>query len=455
MTPMAEQHGQLTGVVEVRLSEDRIREAILDEDPQIRQRGVCFFAKSFSTDTSVMPLVIKAVETFGREDAYRIIGLSRDIPQTEDTIEWIIEELKDSQSDQYENYTYNLSMVLGKADTSLLLPNETAILESPHLFPGLHASFSERFQMLAWDEATCWRELEAFCEEGKDKQYINDVNLGYANRIVEALSRYGDECEEKIHNVLNQKIDDYHHNPMKWLEPLIVRLAGEIPLNSTVPMLVTKLVEDGGDLLNEACVEALTRIGTPTVINGVSEIYHKSPHHFRLYASEPLENIHSDLAVEVCLNLLRQENDTNIRVNLACALLSHFSLKGIEETRQLILGRTLDSESRGLRDHLVETCTIMGQRFPEYDEWKVAQRTENEEHRRRIEELEDDPAGLVQFALAKIKQESSSSSQPKLNPPVALHNKQRVGRNDPCPCGSGKKFKKCCINRSNGDPLLN
>jgi hypothetical protein len=21
----------------------------------------------------------------------------------------------------------------------------------------------------------------------------------------------------------------------------------------------------------------------------------------------------------------------------------------------------------------------------------------------------------------------------------------RVGRNDPCPCGSGKKFKKCCV----------
>jgi len=22
-----------------------------------------------------------------------------------------------------------------------------------------------------------------------------------------------------------------------------------------------------------------------------------------------------------------------------------------------------------------------------------------------------------------------------------------VGRNDPCPCGSGKKFKKCCLSR--------
>lgn len=25
---------------------------------------------------------------------------------------------------------------------------------------------------------------------------------------------------------------------------------------------------------------------------------------------------------------------------------------------------------------------------------------------------------------------------------------ERVGRNDPCPCGSGKKYKKCCLNNS-------
>ncbi|MCB9338662.1 MAG: SEC-C domain-containing protein [Lewinellaceae bacterium] len=23
----------------------------------------------------------------------------------------------------------------------------------------------------------------------------------------------------------------------------------------------------------------------------------------------------------------------------------------------------------------------------------------------------------------------------------------KVGRNDPCPCGSGKKYKKCCMNK--------
>jgi len=25
-----------------------------------------------------------------------------------------------------------------------------------------------------------------------------------------------------------------------------------------------------------------------------------------------------------------------------------------------------------------------------------------------------------------------------------VHKEKKVGRNDPCPCGSGKKHKKCC-----------
>jgi SEC-C motif-containing protein len=29
-------------------------------------------------------------------------------------------------------------------------------------------------------------------------------------------------------------------------------------------------------------------------------------------------------------------------------------------------------------------------------------------------------------------------------PPPAVRSAPKVGRNDPCPCGSGKKYKKCC-----------
>ncbi|MBN1783089.1 SEC-C domain-containing protein [bacterium] len=34
------------------------------------------------------------------------------------------------------------------------------------------------------------------------------------------------------------------------------------------------------------------------------------------------------------------------------------------------------------------------------------------------------------------------------NPVETIHAEQKVGRNDPCPCGSGKKYKHCCENKS-------
>ena len=37
---------------------------------------------------------------------------------------------------------------------------------------------------------------------------------------------------------------------------------------------------------------------------------------------------------------------------------------------------------------------------------------------------------------------STNSGEPKSNAPV--HVEKEVGRNDPCPCGSGKKYKNCC-----------
>lgn len=44
--------------------------------------------------------------------------------------------------------------------------------------------------------------------------------------------------------------------------------------------------------------------------------------------------------------------------------------------------------------------------------------------------------------------ETNSKNQSVTKPTLPVKdipiNKKRVGRNDPCPCGSGKKYKKCC-----------
>jgi hypothetical protein len=365
----------------MRYPEDKIRAAILHADIDIRDRAVVYFAKSYPTDTSLMLLVIKAVETYGRQnDAYRLIGASRELPQTEDTIAWVIDELNAGPTAAFENYAYNLSMVLVDADPALLLPRESAILDSRHFPAARRPAFTDRLRMLSWDAPTCWQKLEEFCEEGKDKQYVNEVNLRYANSVVEALARHGQECEPKVREWLALKVDDYSHHPMKWLEPLAVRLAGLAHLESTIPLIVATLLDDGGDLLNEECAEALTRIGTPAVLYAIAEAFPTAERHFRLYAANPLEHVHSDLAVAISLKLLGQEKGDLIRRELARALLGQFAQEGVEVTRQMLVGRELDFEGKGLRNYLLETCTITGERFPGYDQWLATEKAEKEEH---------------------------------------------------------------------------
>ncbi len=43
---------------------------------------------------------------------------------------------------------------------------------------------------------------------------------------------------------------------------------------------------------------------------------------------------------------------------------------------------------------------------------------------------------------AELKAEASGGTVQKVE--TVVHEGPKIGRNDPCPCGSGKKYKKCC-----------
>ena len=449
----------------MRLSEAEIKDAILHPEPAIRERAAHYFADSFSQDADVTARLVKAVETYGRADAPRLIWSLSALRQTEQSVAWMIAELNLDRDDVPEGYTSGLSRALVAADPILLIPHERAIREARHFDPELLPALAERLEMQTWDEATCWRELEAFCEAGKNASQVDEVDLDHADRIVEALARFGERCEAKVREILGGDVKDAARSAMTWMEPLAVRLAGRARLESTIPSLVAKLLRDEDDILNEACAQALARIGTPAAVQAVAEAYQGAPEYFYLYAADVLERIHSDSAVATCLDLLGRERRTAAQARLIDSLLTQFAPEGIEAARRLLTGRDLDFELRGLRSRLLETCDFMGERFPEYDEWTAIEKAEKEEHQRRLEELEDDPAGLLEYALEKLTGKSAAegpgagsrrkrrpSPEPRIIPPSTRRTgtpgrpevRTRVGRNDPCPCGSGKKFKKCC-----------
>ena len=40
-------------------------------------------------------------------------------------------------------------------------------------------------------------------------------------------------------------------------------------------------------------------------------------------------------------------------------------------------------------------------------------------------------------------QAAAQAGQGEKEKPMPLHVEKKIGRNDPCPCGSGKKYKQC------------
>ncbi|MDT8444250.1 MAG: SEC-C metal-binding domain-containing protein [Desulfuromonadales bacterium] len=51
---------------------------------------------------------------------------------------------------------------------------------------------------------------------------------------------------------------------------------------------------------------------------------------------------------------------------------------------------------------------------------------------------------IVIVGIEPDKPEDISDFEKLANPPKPVKQSIKIGRNDPCPCGSGKKYKKCC-----------
>jgi len=54
--------------------------------------------------------------------------------------------------------------------------------------------------------------------------------------------------------------------------------------------------------------------------------------------------------------------------------------------------------------------------------------------------------------ITSQQQAAIDASQSDRKPEPIRNREKRVGRNDPCPCGSGKKYKNCCM-RKRGRPI--
>jgi hypothetical protein len=431
----------------MRLAETKIKEAIVHPEKLVRQEALLYFADSYSRDAEVMALAIQAIETYSRSNAFLHPHIIAHLAQTEATVEWAIKELhrQEDKAHDLDSFFPALSRLLCSADPQLVGPRADQILQAPGFFQEMRREFQERLRLASWDADQCWKELERICAERVGKHYSSDVDFGYASRVVEALARQGEKYVDRILDLLAKDVEDFETDPMTWLEIFLVMLAGQMRLEQAIPLVVMKLHECG-DVLSEQCVEALGKIGTDAGAEAAAEGWLDSEWDYRLYATSALEKIHSDTTVRRCLQLLPQDKDLDIRTNLADALLCQYADEGIEPVREMVQRRAYDPSNSDLMWKLVAVSTVLGVTFPEYPIWK----REAEERLARQERRMREMRGSLQAPAtpaAPPKPAPAREEYLERKPAPFLRAEKQVGRNDPCPCGSGKKFKRCCMSR--------
>ena len=71
----------------------------------------------------------------------------------------------------------------------------------------------------------------------------------------------------------------------------------------------------------------------------------------------------------------------------------------------------------------------------------------NENKKMKEQEMSETGQGVISSTSQKSSPRDNTPRGPKALP---VYPRNKIGRNKPCPCGSGLKFKKCCLNKYKG-----
>jgi hypothetical protein len=258
-------------------------------------------------------------------------------------------------------------------------------------------------------------EEEVYSEYG---QILNDLERAgskqhdfyiIAKKLAACLVKKGWVTEDEIDLILEDELKE------KWFSfngTLTVYMIGLLKLERYIPLLVSLLDRDDDSLLEEVSV-TLTSFQSDEVVKEVAPYLRKD--NSIIYAASIVENIKSDFGVKVLREAYRSAKELDhqdILIEALCHQLSEEALPEINEHMKL-------DYSSGLVDieqTVYSYFSILGLEHRELAHWRQVALERELDFRQKGHDL----------------------------PLPPVRNENKVGRNDPCICGSGKKYKKCC-----------
>lgn len=416
------------------IAPERLKPFLLHEDHYLREAVAEYFGDCWSQDEDLIRLVVEACRRYG--DVANLAALSRAsrFRLTEAGAALILDYLPRTADASAISF---LNEALARAPVDLPADAEAALRATANVSPDTVARWQRRREISRRPDLR--RELLAFAEQSPGKPNVGEVDLDYADDLIEALAGRNWPDNTALVQMIRDTKDDEG-----WLPSLVVDLAGSRRLADAIPALVDILTIDT-DYYRERAVEALAKINDPEAVRLTRQRYPKWPWHARLYASELLSYVKHPETEEAILALLEGEKKRDLQTWLCTALCGQFSERGIEVVRRKIESG-YDRDLTTLEEDLLPVLDILGVTLPEADAWRKRREEREGDFRERVARWKDEMDGP---AVAEDEGAGGPPADSSWDGPQApfVHTEERVGRNDLCPCGSGKKFKKCCGRR--------
>ena len=248
-----------------------------------------------------MPVVIEAIERFGRKDAFESIGRISQLRQSESTIRWAVDEWKKLAKLNDED-------PIGRRGLEVLIANAPILgwfnrlsVKSSNLRTRLPSSsrVANWWPALgAGDALAC---VEAACEDDDaDSQWTEGSDL------VDLLGLQGVRHVDRMMEILRRE-PDAEDAPAIWMEIFAVRLAGELRHEPAVPLLVLKFRRDL-DFLSEELERALSKIGGDETVRAIRADFTQADLPLRIYGGAVLGHVRSDSAVKAAQSSCGRKN---------------------------------------------------------------------------------------------------------------------------------------------------
>jgi hypothetical protein len=254
-------------------------------------------------------------------------------------------------------------------------------------------------------------------------------------------------------------------------ELIAVSLSGVLRLKEAIPYLVALLHDDDPEMVEQA-VRSLSRIGGDAALEALDHWFANAGRHFRLQAATVLQHIHSDRSIRTLQKWSKNTKDEAAQCRVRQALLEQFVTPEIDPAHQwMIDANPTCEEADGLRRILVAGALVARRNFAELDDWLATVRKDlasepfsgdfwdDDDPGDENEEDWDDDADSNgnQFSPSRPGEvaddpEPDDDLSPMSDASIApiKNSEPKIRRNDPCPCGSGKKYKKCCLKKQSG-----